>query len=257
MSKKEHEIEKKIMVSADDLKRLFDEWSPQALDGKIKKKHRPRAYFDSKSRRLQRHDIALRIQYKEDAGYEQTIKHGVKTDEKSAIDALSRCEIKDFLKGKSDQPDLSLIDLDDIDDADIRKTLKKCQDKKLKHVFTAAVKRKYFVVAVEKDGEVLGKVELAFDEGQVIHADEIDLSEDVSEIEVELKEGDPSVVDIVCDRILEQAPNAYVSTKSKADTGYALDVRAQERKDKRKEVEKNVARDKKDLPKKSGRMFPF
>ncbi len=259
MSKVEREIETKILVTPEQFDALYEEWSEKAIDGKIKDKFRPRAYFDTKSRRLYQQKIALRVQYKEDKGFEQTIKyeaHEENKKKKSKDEPLERDEVKDFLKGKDEHPDLGLVDLDEIPDKDVCKTLKKCREKELKHVFTAAVKRKYFVIPVMEDGEVIGKVELAFDRGNIIHADETDLCEPVAEIEVELKEGDPKVVDMVVEEILSQTPGAKISALSKADVGYDLDAQAAERKQKRKDVAKNVKSDKKELPKQSRKMFP-
>jgi triphosphatase len=217
MSDTSHEIEKKILVSAKGMEELFKEFSKLAIDGEIKTKHRPRAYYDTKKRKLNRRRMALRVQHK-GGTYEQTLKYEVPGGKKGA---MSRVEVKDILGEKQETPDISLID-----DKEAKKLLEGLEGKKLRHVFTADVHRRYFSIPVMQGGEEIGVVELAFDKGAVTHADRKDLSVKVSEIEVELKSGDPAAVDIICAKILKQAPEAKLSAVSKAEAGFRLDAEA-------------------------------
>ncbi len=225
MSDIEHEIEAKINVSAEEMQVVFDALSKDAVNGKIKKKHRPRAYFDTKKRRISKAKMALRVQHKDSVGYEQTLKYEVASDDENK---MSRIEVKNTLGKDSQKPDLSLIDLSTVEDKNISGQIKSISSKKLEHVFTASVKRRFFVLPVENNGVEIAKVELAFDVGEITHAKNEGLVHNVSEIEVELKSGDALGVDIMCEHILSIAPNAYLSSVSKAEAGYRLDSHAKE-----------------------------
>lgn len=246
MSDTEHEIEKKILVSSADMEKLFKELSKNAVDGKVKTKHRPRAYFDTKKHRLQEQKMALRVQYKDGVGYEQTLKYEVQGN---TPDTMSRVEVKDVLGEKVQEPDLGLID-----DKEAKKRLSGLEDKKLRHIFTADVHRRYFSLPVTVAGEEVGIVELAFDTGAVVHAKDGSRRVKISEIEVELKSGDPAAVDVMCRKILKMVPDAELSAISKAQFGYGLDDEYRAEKRQAKEAAKTGKKQERDaariIPKK-------
>lgn len=239
MSDTEHEIEKKILVSSAEMEKLFKELSKDAIDGKIKTKHRPRAYFDTKKHRLQEQKMALRVQYKDGSGYEQTLKYQVGDDDDAT---MSRVEVKDVLGEKLQEPDLGLID-----DKEAKKRLAGLEDKKLRHIFTADVHRRYFSIPVKLAGAEVGIVELAFDKGAVVHAKDSDRRVKISEIEVELKSGDPAAVDIMCQKILKMAQGAELSAISKAQFGYGLDDDYRAEKQQKKQAKEAAKTEKKQL----------
>jgi len=239
MSDTEHEIEKKILVSSAEMESLFKELSKDAVDGKIKKKHRPRAYYDTKKHRIQERKMALRVQYKDGVGFEQTLKYQVDGEDEAT---MSRVEVKDVLGEKTQEPNLMLVD-----DKEAKKRLEGLEDKKLRHIFTADVHRRYFSVPVVVAGEEVGVVELAFDKGAVTHAKDSSRSVKISEVEVELKSGDPAAVDIMCQKILEMAPGAEISAISKAEFGYGLDDERRAEKQQKKAAKEAAEAEKKQL----------
>lgn len=239
MSDTEHEIEKKILVSSAAMEAVYDKLSKDAVGGKLKTKHRPRAYFDTKKHRLQEQKMALRVQYKEGVGYEQTLKYQVEGEDDAV---MSRVEVKDVLGEKLQEPNLALID-----DKEAKKRLTGLEGKKLRHIFTADVHRRYFSIPVVVAGEEVGIVELAFDKGAVTHAKDGNRRVKISEIEVELKSGDPAAVDIMCQKILDMAPGAELSAVSKAEFGYGLDDERRAEKQQKKAAKEAAKTEKKQL----------
>ncbi len=226
MSDKEKEIELKICINKIGVERVFKIFSKKAIDGKIKKKHRPRRYFDTKNRDIEKCKMALRVQYKEKLGYEQTLKYTV-SDQCGDSSVMTRMEIKNLLPKKQKKPDISLIDLSIVKDKNIVQALKDISTKKLQHVFTSSVKRRYFCISVLKKNKKIGIVELAFDMGLITHAKEKDLSYNISEIEIELKSGSIEAIQIAKEEILEIINNdGQISNISKAEQGYILDKMA-------------------------------
>ncbi|TNE30139.1 MAG: CYTH domain-containing protein [Alphaproteobacteria bacterium] len=239
MSDTEHEIEKKILVSPAEMEAVYKKLSKDAVGGKLKTKHRPRAYYDTKKHRLQEQKMALRVQYKEGVGYEQTLKYQVAGDDDAV---MSRVEVKDVLGEKLQEPNLALID-----DKEAKKRLTGLEGKKLRHIFTADVHRRYFSIPVVVAGEEVGIVELAFDKGAVTHAKDSNRRVKISEIEVELKSGDPAAVDIMCQKILDMAPGAEMSAVSKAEFGYGLDDERRAEKQQKKAAKEAAKTAKKQL----------
>ena len=255
MSNNEKEIELKLCVDANSMEHIFAELSKYAINDKIKAKHRPRAYFDTKNRDISKARMALRVQYKDELGYEQTLKYEI-SNNSNDIAVMARVEVKNILPEKQKKPDLALIDINNIDDKRVANAISAIQNKKLQHIFTSSVKRRYFSMPVFDGEEEIAVVELAFDKGVIIHATEKDLSYDVLEIEIELKSGDAKAVEIVAEQILEISSTAKISSVSKAEQGYILDKIAIDRANKSKEVMKAVKKDCATLDKKSKKMLP-
>ncbi len=223
-NKSELEIELKIRISKDNLEKVFNKMQKKALNGAIKHKYRPRDYFDTKGKILYKNNIGLRVQYKEGkgiflGGYEQTVKHAAGIDNVeigSSLDkALSRKECKDFIL--TETPDIKSIT-----DPVAKKLLQDIKNEDLIHLFSSHVERRYFVIEVEnKKGK--GLIELAFDIGKIKLAPPNDGEYiEVSEIEVELKKGDPSLINTVKKQIKEIVPNIKIEEKSKAELGYKI-----------------------------------
>ena len=214
------EIELKLILPQTQLESVFDVLKKQAVKGKIKDKFRPRDYYDTSDLELSSRMVALRVQHKEKKGYEQTIKAAMDgVDEKSEDGVLARMEWKDLIP--ENKPDLKLIK-----SSDAKSTVKGIKNKHLMHIFTASVKRRYFDMSVEMPDGSMAVVELAFDLGDVALAAPYNGTAPVCEIEIEKKSGSVKAIDIVKEQILKMAPDAKVSTISKAATGYQLYAQA-------------------------------
>lgn len=237
------EVELKLRLSPEDLEKVFDAFSDKAIDGEIKHKRRPRDYFDTEDRKLRARNLGLRMQYKEGkdgklGGYEQTLKSaaGEALPPESKLESVfMRKEYKDFTEDE-------LPEIEKISNPEAKKLMDGIRDEDLEHVFSSAVERRYFVMEVKypkslkdayeevKDGKGrkkqrrTGKVELAFDVGKIKLAPPNDnYQEAVSEIEIEMKDGPPDLIEKIKKKILEIAPDAVVETRSKAEIGYELD----------------------------------
>jgi inorganic triphosphatase YgiF len=157
-------------------------------------------YFDSDERFLRDHGLTLRVRHMEDKRI-QTIKsadHGVGLFERS--------EWEQAIEG--DQPDLSNVKdtaLGDILTDDVRRTLKP--------VFETRIER----TAYHLNGEGADIV-MAIDEGQILSPDS---SRPVSEIELELRHGNPADLFKVARDILKIVP-AHLEFKTKPERGYEL-----------------------------------
>ncbi len=196
------ETEQKIILSRESLEDVFNKLAPS----EFKRKHHPRAYFDTLDMQLHHRKAALRIQKKSSGGFKQTIK-AAHADQG---DSLVRSEWDMAIA--NDHPDFSVID-----NPDILKILADVDSKKMVHIFTSDVKRRFFDIDVPGKGIV----EVAFDLGE-IYLPNGDIREELCEIEVELKSGNESAIDDVVARILDMAADAKVSKSSKAERGFNL-----------------------------------
>ena len=196
------ETEQKIILSRESLEKVFNALAP----AEVKRKHHPRAYFDTLDMQLHHRKTALRIQTKKNGKFKQTIKTAHESDGASLV----RSEWDMVIDG--DRPDFS-----GIDKADILNALGDVDPEKMVHIFTSDVKRRFFDLDV--DGR--GVVEVAFDLGE-IYLPNGDIREEMCEIEVELKSGDPEIIDVIAKRILAMADDAKISMVSKAERGFDL-----------------------------------
>lgn len=196
------ETEQKIILSRESLEKVFNAMAP----AEFKRKHHPRAYFDTLDMRLHHRKAALRIQSKKSGGFKQTIKAA--HDDVGA--SLVRSEWD--MKIEKNHPDFSVIE-----NPEILKILQDVDPNKMVHIFTSDVKRRYFDIDVPGKGVV----EIAFDLGE-IYLPNGDIREELCEIEVELKSGDHSAIDDIVARILDMASDAQISKSSKAERGFDL-----------------------------------
>jgi len=227
MAKNDTEIELKVVVSSKKLEKLFQHFSKQAI-GDIRHKCRPRAYYDTEDKDLRQRNISLRVQYKlgkngKLGGFEQTIKFSTDKDAASAKKdgVLIRKEWKDWLEGPEPSFDM-------ISNKQAQELLEDLDVSKLCHLFTAIVERRYFEIEVNKGKKgPKGVVELAFDVGHIaLPALQGQGYKELFEIEIELKSGDPAIVDVVKEQVLDLAAKAYITTDSKADIGHDFQEKA-------------------------------
>jgi len=209
------EVELKLALPEDQLESVFLSLKDKAGKKGICDKHRPRDYYDTVSLKLLSKRVALRVQLKEGRGYEQTIKYAPSGQEEIRDGILARMEWKDWVT--ENKPDIGIIG-----NEEAKALFTDIKQKRLFHVFTADVKRRYFVIDVEMPGGQQAKVELAFDKGHVKLAPPYKGKETVCEIEIEMKQGSDQAIDVVKEMILKMAPQACVSTRSKAQMGYSL-----------------------------------
>ncbi|MCE9508374.1 MAG: CYTH domain-containing protein [Alphaproteobacteria bacterium] len=214
-NKSEVETELKIKLSPEDLERVFKSLSKKNGASRVSHKFLPRMYYDTASLDFYKNNLSLRVQYKAGekghlGGYEQTVKVELTQDAALGKGVLLRKECKNSVK--SHKPELASV----VDPA-ARAALKPFLRKKLAHIFTAAIERRFFEWKL-KDGKKHGVVEVAFDIGKIIlpHSNR---HQDFSEIEVEIKSGSGEFIEIVKNKILNMAPSAKIQPLSKSDQG--------------------------------------
>ncbi|MDD9899612.1 MAG: CYTH domain-containing protein [Alphaproteobacteria bacterium] len=210
----EREAEMKLKMSLPDLERVLAAFVEKENPA-IKHKFNHREYYDTDALDLYHAKVGLRMQYKKGKNgvpgfHEQTVKYLLPDD--SAIEGLSvRGECKDKLPTSS--PDVSSLS-----DEGARAVVEPFLGKKLKHIFTAAVERRYFNVTVGA-GKDKGTVELAFDVGEII-LPAIGKRIPFAEVEIEMKKGSTAAIEAVCAAIQKIAPDAEIKTdESKAKAG--------------------------------------
>jgi inorganic triphosphatase YgiF len=148
------------------------------------------------------HHLTLRVR-EQGAQNVQTVKAG----DLMGADLISRGEWEDVIAG--DQPDL--------DAPQTGRRLKQKVDKgELRPLFTTMVRR----TVIELEPQPSTRIEAAIDEGE-IRGTEGNVVEPLSEIELELKSGEPAAIHDVALRLLDAAP-LRIETRSKAERGYAL-----------------------------------
>jgi triphosphatase len=196
------EVELKLEVPAsavDEVAHL--PWLKEVSNGVPKCEKLVTVYFDTAKSKLREHGLVLRVRHTGENRL-QTIK----ADKKGTHGPFGRDEWEE--KIDSDTPNLKLADGTALEPLATKKLRRK-----LKPIFETVVERTTFPIhAGETD------LEVAFDHG-FIKAD--GRHEPISEIEIELKHGDPSGIAIVADRLVQSVPINY-SARSKAERGYAL-----------------------------------
>jgi inorganic triphosphatase YgiF len=214
-SKSEVETELKIRLSPQDLEKVFRTLIKKGSTGAVSHKFLPRMYYDTSRMHLYKSGISLRVQYKPgDAGrigsYEQTVKVELKPSAALAKGVLLRKECKNDIQGH--KPNLATVV-----DRQAKKVVTPFKNKKLMHIFTAAIERRFFDWNLKK-GKKKGMVEVAFDVGKIILPSG-NRHRDFSEIEVEIKKGGVEFIDIVKAKILKIAPSAKIQSQSKSQQG--------------------------------------
>lgn len=218
----ENEQEVKIKLSRRDLERVFNALSKKYEPDEIEHKYKPRAYWDTARLDLDRHSVSVHMQYKEGkegevGGHEQTIKIDLPHGNTLAQGAKLRREVKDIMPGHA--PDLSVVR-----DAKAKPALKPFLKKRLRHVFTAAIERRYFEVETGH-GRHKGTVEIAFDVGDII-LQHNGRRYAFCEIELEKKSGSKDALDKLRKQIMATAASAEIQSLSKAQQGSRLYLRS-------------------------------
>ncbi|MCV2884629.1 CYTH domain-containing protein [Aestuariibacter sp. AA17] len=198
------ELELKLIVSGDAKSQIENRFLP-SLDAKVTRSEYTlfNQYYDTPDNLLRRHDIGLRIRGR-DGKFEQTIK----TAGKVVAGLHSRPEYNVDIR--EPQPDLSLFDREifpeslSVDDL----------QKRIQPLFTTDFTRSEFLL----DFGDKGIIELVCDLG-TIRVDK--QSVPISEVELELKQGDVSLIFELAER-LSDVTNARVGNMSKAARGYML-----------------------------------
>ncbi len=205
------EIEKKIAISPQDLEKVFLYFKSKERISRVREKFMPRDYYDTDDLDLFNDHVSLRVQ-KKNGVFEQTVKFEI-PQSKNNKNKLFRKEIKNNLSSRA--PDISLVK-----EKEISALQSKIQGKPLRHIFTAAARRRFFTYKVGK-GAQKDKVEIAFDLGHYVFP--VDHSRmPLVEIEIESKGGDPRAIDRVCKKILKIAPSAKVIDRSKSQIGTSV-----------------------------------
>jgi inorganic triphosphatase YgiF len=196
------EIELKLAAAPGDLPALVRALEAMGKRSSTTASLLTSTYYDSPDLKLRQHHFTLRVR-KQGAQYVQTVKAG----DVMGADLISRGEWEDVIAG--DQPDL--------DAAQTGRRLKKKVDKgELRPLFTTTVRR----TVIELEPQPSTRIEAAIDEGEIRGA-EGNVVEPLSEIELELKSGEPAAIYDVALRLLDVAP-LRIETRSKAERGYAL-----------------------------------
>src|SRR3977135_642560 len=154
-------------------------------------------YYDTPTLALHRERLSLRVR-KQGGEFVQT----VKAEDPTQADVLERKEWEDHIPSK--RPVL-----------DAPKTGKRLpdtvRDEELRPVFTTMVTR----TVIEISPDPSARIEAAIDEGE-IRTSKGDAVEPISEIELELNNGDPRMIFDVAVQLLEAAP-IRVETRSKGE----------------------------------------
>lgn len=214
--REEDEQEVKIKLTKGDLEKVFNALSKKYSPGYVDRKYMPRSYYDTPKLEMNNAGISARIQYKPGkgkdlGGYEQTVKFDLADDGSDrAKGSLLRREIKD--KMSDHEPDLSIVT-----EKKGAALLQPFVNKKLVHVFTAAIERRYFEIDAGK-GKKKGTVEVAFDVGEIILPHN-GTHHPIYEIELERKAGSAHAIDKLTEEIMELADSAEIQILSKSQQG--------------------------------------
>jgi inorganic triphosphatase YgiF len=196
------EIELKLTAAPGDLPALM-----QALEALGKRTSTTASlltstYYDSPDLKLQQRHLTLRVR-EQGAQYVQTVKSG----DLMEADFISRGEWEDLITGN--EPDLDAPQTG-------HRLKQKVEKGELRPLFTTIVRR----TVIELEPVPSTRIEAAIDEGEIRSTDGKAV-EPVSEIELELKSGDPVAIYDVALQLLDIAP-LRIETRSKAERGYAL-----------------------------------
>ncbi|HYD17206.1 MAG TPA: CYTH domain-containing protein [Patescibacteria group bacterium] len=218
----EDEQEVKIVLSKGDLEKVFNALMREYAPGHIEHKYLPRHYYDTPNLDLDQNGLSVRMQYKQGkgaavGGYEQTVKVDISEGATLAAGALFRREIKNPMPDHA--PDLSVVT-----DKQAKQALAPFLKQPLKHIFTAAIERRYYEIELGH-GRKKSSAEIAFDVGEIILPHN-DSHTPFYEIEIERKSGSSHAIDKLRDKILELAPSARVQPQPKSKQGTELYRRA-------------------------------
>ncbi len=200
------EVELKLQVRSEDLSRLRDSplLSPPAAGSGVTRTLES-VYFDTADLRLRRKNMTLRVR-KQGRHYVQT----VKSSGHSLGGALHRGEWEAPLA--SAVPDVAAMS------AEMNGHLGRLRASELRPVFASHIKRTIRRLGDPADNSGPA-IEVAFDEGEIRTPDGAAMP--VSEVELELKRGDPSALYDLALALSEIAP-LRIESRSKSERGYAL-----------------------------------
>jgi triphosphatase len=204
------EIELKLAVPTDALAKLARDPRLKALvTGAGTRKHLRTTYFDTPDRRLLSAELALRVR-RDGQRRIQTLK----TAGHPTLGLLARGEWEREIVGES--PVLDDAWLAEIGDKEARKLLAKSKVRaRLAPLFSTDFRRRSW--RIRRAGSV---IELAIDKGTI---DGPDGQSQISEVELELKSGDPGELYGLAREIVDIVP-AVVESRSKAERGYAMSL---------------------------------
>jgi inorganic triphosphatase YgiF len=196
------EIELKLTVAAADLPQLRTALAAMAAGARADRSSLTSTYYDTPDRSLQKEELTCRVRRK-GRRFFQT----VKAADPAGGGPLVRGEWEDAIAGE--RPDLAAP----------------TSGKRIEHAARGAELRPLFASVVRRTALILEpragtRIEAALDEGEIRTADG-ERAEPVSELELELKLGDPAVLYDVALRLLEVAP-LRIDLRSKAERGYRL-----------------------------------
>lgn len=202
------EVELKLAVRGDAFARLS--MTPPLLDASaspVTTVAMEAAYYDTPDLQLHRKGLSLRVR-NEDGKFIQTLKAPARTNGSAAT--FDRHEWSAPVPGFA--PDLSLID-----DPRAKALLGDCTQDDLAEMFHTRMHREIRYITHET-GPHKAAIEIAFDQGTLTAANRI---MPISEVELELKGGDPAALYALARRFQEVAP-LRVETNTKPARGYAL-----------------------------------
>ena len=193
------EVELKLAVPSSVLRQaIHARWLKKRAVEQATRQHLTSIYFDTPDFALRNHGVTLRVR-KSDTTTLQTIKS-------TRTDIIQRDEWKDEIDG--DRPKLSLAR-----HTALAPFLSDDIEKELRPVFGTSVERMVMPLRFGRSN-----IELAFDHGR-INAPDHHLS--ISELEIELKDGDRHDMAMLVRRFAKAFPVAY-EPRSKFERGYAL-----------------------------------
>lgn len=195
------EIELKLALASDDLPRVRRALTAMAGDRRPSRSTLASTYYDTPDRRLMQDELILRVR-KQGRRFIQT----VKAHDSSGVDLLARGEWEDQIAGG--EPDLGA--------PESGSHVRPLKPDDLRPLFTTLVERTTIMLE-PRPGT---RIEAALDKGE-IRAALGGATEPISEIELELKEGDPAVLYDIALRLMEIAP-LRIDLRSKAERGYRL-----------------------------------
>jgi triphosphatase len=178
----------------EELKRTLEPIGPSSVHATT--------YYDSADLKLRRHGLNLRVR-EEEGRCIQTFKSIGFT----GGTLISSGEWEDVIAGN--RPDFTAPETG----PRLREAI---TPDELRPMFKTIVQR----TAIALEPRPLTRIEMAIDEGE-IRVSEGDISEPISEIQLELKSGDPAALYDVALRLLEVAP-LRIETRSKLDRGYRM-----------------------------------
>jgi inorganic triphosphatase YgiF len=196
---KKTEVEFKLAVPISVLRKAMRaRWLAKASVGQTNRQHLTSIYFDTPDLTLHNHGVTLRVR-KTGTATLQTLKT-------TGTDVVQRYEWEDEIDG--DRPKLNLAR-----QTGIAPLLSDDIEKELLPIFETSVERMVMPVRFGRS-----EIELAFDHGRINTSDR---HLNISELEVELKDGDRHDVAMLARRLAKAFPVAY-EARSKAERGYAL-----------------------------------